>query len=265
MSQNPFAPPEPMPGPPPVSWPPSGYPSRGRRRWPSWLIVTVSLVCGLVLVGLSSAALFGLTSSAADRRAAARSSGAAGPAGSSEPGSGSDSPGSSGSPLDAAGDQLSISFPDGSDATFTLPDGTEHDGDDDGDGHVSIDATDSGAALDVYADESSASDAGDLHRVATDETTGTTKYGGQPGPPTFRTVGGRPAAQFLVRYPKTGSHPSYEALVTVVLSGRNLVSIYWSDELDYFDAAQAETAAAALVRSLKADESQSGATDLGST
>ncbi len=222
---------------------PFGYP-RQRGGWPSWVIVVVSLVAGVALAGGSTAAFVGIATSDHDTTT---SGSAANPV--PDPGPSSADPGTSGS------DRLSIDFPDGASGTFTLPAGLEHDADNDDDGHVAIaKSEDDGPYLDVYTDETTGSLASDLREAAAQEASSTVRYGGKTGPITYRTIAGHRAGQFRVAYTRTG-HPPYDALVTVLLEGKDMMSLYWADRVGAFSSQDGQRAESSVLQSLRIDNS----------
>jgi hypothetical protein len=240
VSENPYGPPAPPPGGPGYL----GYPPPPRRGWPSWLIVVVGVVSGTALAGASTVAV-GLVASSVDTPSS--SSSAAAPAG---PSPGSSDP--SGTPSQPDNGSLKIDFPDGSTGTFALPDGLHHDQADDDDGHVALQSDDDGAYLDVYTDETTASQARDLHLVAAQDATDDRNHGDKTTAITYRSVSGYQAAQY--RFSHDDSSGTYDGLVTIVLVGSEQISLYWSDDADGFSASAAQQASAAVLHSLQVND-----------
>jgi hypothetical protein len=227
VSDNPFAPGY------------SSYPAPRRRSWPSWLVVVAGVLSGVVLAAGSTAGVVLIATS------------------DTSPSSGSGSSSSGPIPLPGASPRSGqspdgtarIDFPDGSTGTFAVPSGLHHDTADDDDGHVALAADDDSAAyLDLYTDETTASQARDLHLAATQDATDDRNHGNKTGAITYRTVGGRAAAQY--RFSHQDGSSTFDALVTVVLVGNEQISLYWSDDADDFNAGTAQRSSAAVLTSL---------------
>jgi hypothetical protein len=208
------------------------------------VIVIVGVVSGIVLAGGSTVAL-GLAASSDDTPSS--SSSASAPA---DPSPGSSNPGDT--PSQPDGRALQIDFPDGSTGTFAVPDGLHHDQADDDDGHVALESDDDRAYLDVYTDETTASQARDLHLVAAQNATDDRNHGNKTTTITYRTVGGHPAAQY--RFSHHDSNGTYDGLVTVVLVGDEQISLYWSDDVDDFNPSTGQLASAAVLHSLQVSD-----------
>jgi hypothetical protein len=232
VSDNPFGPPERFDDDPFAG---AAFPAPPRRRWPSWLIVTVALVSGLALGAASSLGVYAL-GSADPAESSSQASG---------PGGGGPNPGPS-----TPGGSLSIDFPDGTTATFVVPDGLHHDADQDDDGHVALAGDgDSAAYLDVYTDETTGSKARNLPLTAAQAQTDDRNHGNTAGAITYRSVGGHQAAQYrLTHHDDDGS---FDALVTVILVGQETIGLYWSDDSDDFAATDGQRNEAAVLHSLR--------------
>jgi hypothetical protein len=219
-----------------------------RTAWPSWLIVVVSLVAGLALAGGSTAAFVGLAT--ADPYTTTSGS-AANPGPDPE----DPTPTPDGDPGTSDPERPSIDFPDGASGTFAVPAGLEHDADNDDDGHVAIVKSKSeGPYLDVYTDETTGSLATDLRQVAAQEASSTARYGGRTGPVTYLTIAGHRTGQFRVTYTRTG-HAPYDALVTVLLEGKDMMSLYWADRVGTFSSQDGQRAESSVLQSLRVDDS----------
>jgi hypothetical protein len=231
VSENPYGSPAPPPGGPGYL----GYPPPRRRGWPSWVIVVVGVVSGIVLAGASTAAI-GLAASSDDTPSSSSSAAAPG--------------GTSSQPDDGT---LQIDFPDGSTGTFAVPAGLHHDQADDDDGHVALESDgDDAAYLDVYTDETTASQARDLHLVAAQNATDDRNHGNKTTAITYGTVGGHQAAQY--RFSHHDGNGTFDGLVTVVLVGNEQISLYWSDDVNDFSANTGQLASAAVLHSLQVSD-----------
>jgi hypothetical protein len=209
------------------------------------MIVVVGVVSGIVLAGASTGAI-GLAASSDDTPSS--SSSASAPAG---PSPRSSSPGGTSSQPDDG--TLQIDFPDGSTGTFAVPHGLHHDQADDDDGHVALESDgDDAAYLDVYTDETTASQARDLHLVAAQDATDDRHHGNKTTAITYHSVGGHQAAQY--RFSHHDGNGTFDGLVTVVLVGDEQISLYWSDDVDDFSANTGQLASAAVLDSLQVSD-----------
>lgn len=256
MFDNPYAAPE-RPGPP------------ARRGWPSWLIAAIGIVTGLVLLAVPVGAFLADQPSGSSSASAAPDIGDPAPEPSSSDSGGDGGSGGSGGGAGAAGgEQLQIDFPDGATGSFRIPLGMEHDSANDDDGHVSVKAASSdGPYIDVYTDETAASHRSDLHAAVEGERTYNRDDKGQVSAIRYRTIGGHPAGQFTVRYHGKYKDQVYDNLVTVILVGDQVLSVYWSDNTDFFVSANAQRDEAAVIQSFRVDDSggSSGSSPSGSS
>ncbi len=198
----------------------------------------VGVVSGLALAGASTAAIVGLATTSDPPSS---SSSASAPSAGGNP-----------SPGDGSGDRsLQIEFPNGATGTFAVPTGLHHEPDDDDDGHVALAADDDdNVYLDLYTDDTTASNAHDLHRMAQEAATDDRNHSNVVSAITFRTVGGRSAAQYTLTHQGDNGDATFESLVTVVLVGDEELSLYWTDDPDDFLPDGGQKDAAAVLASL---------------
>jgi aromatic ring-cleaving dioxygenase len=237
VSDNPYA--------PAVAPGGQGGPAGPRRGWPSWLIATVAIVGGLVLMAVPVTGELLFTSQAESDSA----SGAvvASPSPSSTP---SPAPDPS---ADVGREQLDIDFPNGDTGSFAVPVGMQHDAGGDDEGHVAMWSVDPFGApyLDVYTDDTAASRRSDLRGVAADERAFDVNKGGRASAIIYRSVGGHRAAQFTVQFKGKYADQVYDNLVTVVVVGHQILAVYFSDHPQTYVDQRAHADSAAVIRSFR--------------
>jgi hypothetical protein len=213
-----------------------------RRGWPGWLIATIGIVGGLVLLAVPATGGWLLVS---ESPADSSSGPVAAPPSPTDP---TPDPG-----VGVGRERLDIDFPDGSTGSFAVPVGMQHDADGDDEGHIAMWSADSADTpyLDVYTEDTAASRRSDLSGVAAQERADEVDRGGRASTITYRTVGGHRAAQFTVQYKGKYADQAYEDLVTVVVVGRQALALYFEDQPQSFDAKRAHTDTASLIASFR--------------